>query len=252
MWIKRTEAPKIPDSFKSKEKPTTSFVIRTLNEGKWLPTVLTALFFQSRTDFEIIIVDSGSGDKTIEIAQKIPLVKLIQISKKEFGFSYALNIGIKNSKGKYIGILSGHSVPISKTWYEDGLKNLKNKKVAAVFGFYIALPDGHPTEKLGTIATKLTEKITHYTPWMSNTNALIRKSLWKQYPFDETLDRDGCEDYDWASEMLARGYDVIRDPKFDVHHSHGGIGRPLYKERIVHWKKTCALIDKKKRPSRSK
>lgn len=233
------------------QKPNTSFIIRTFNEEKWIGTVIGTLLSQTRKDFEIIVIDSGSMDKTVEIVKKYP-VKLIEIPHNEFGFSTTLNSGIKRSRGKYIGILSGHSVPISKTWYEEGMKNFQDPKVAAVTGNYIALPDAHITEKIGEIITIIKQKKEHFTPWMTNTNAIIRKDLWKVYPFDEDLDKDGCEDYDWASEMIARGYDIIKDPKFNVRHSHGGIGKPLYQEMLPHWKKTCTKIDKKKRPSGSK
>lgn len=93
------------------------------------------------------------------------------------------------------------------------------------------------------------QKRKNNSPWMTNTNALIRKGLWEQYPFDEKLPE--CEDYDWASEMLARGYNVVKDPKFSVFHSHFLLGKPGYFARKPRWKKLCALIEKRKRPRKS-
>jgi len=87
----------------------------------------------------------------------------------------------------------------------------------------------------------------HFCKWMTNTNAIIRKDLWEAYPFDEDLEE--CEDYDWACEMIARGYDVVKDPTFSVYHSHGGIGTAIFQERVPQWEKICAEIDKRKRPS---
>jgi len=48
------------------KSPLVSFVIRTKDEGKFIGKVLSLLFKQTLQDFEIIIVDSGSTDKTLE------------------------------------------------------------------------------------------------------------------------------------------------------------------------------------------
>ncbi len=231
------------------QKPTTSWIIRTYNEEKWLGKVLSALFIQSRLDFEVIIIDSGSTDKSLEIIKHFPIRKTIEIRQEEYNPSYTLNLGAREAWGDYIGILSGHSIPVSRTWYANGLKNLSNKKVAGVTGHYHALPDAHPREKLGDLFAdwgKESKKEHHYKS-MTNTNSIIRKSCWEEYNFDENL--EGCEDYDWGCEMVARGYDIIKDPAFNVYHSHGGLGRPVYEERIKRWERICAEIDKKQRPS---
>lgn len=94
------------------KKPKVSFVIRTLNESFWIEKVLKTLLQQDYNNFEIIIIDSGSKDKTVEIVKRFP-VKLIQIKPEEFHYSYALNLGISKAKGDYIAIISGYSIPIS-------------------------------------------------------------------------------------------------------------------------------------------
>jgi len=243
-------------------KPKTSFVIRTFNEEKWLPVLLDSLFSQSRLDFEIILVDSGSTDNTLKILQKYPIRKIIKIRKKDFNYAYALNIGISESWGEIIGIVSGHSIPISRSWYSDGMIHFNDIKVAGVSGYFTPLPDASYREKL--LSLHEGDQYIRYescSRWMTNTNALIRKDLWLQYPFDEQITRgdpaydfatEGCEDYDWASEMIARRFRVVKDPKFNVYHSHGGIGRLAYSERIERWNQICSMIDKKKRPSDSR
>ena len=82
--------PKNPSKFK---KLLVSFVIRTKNEEKLIGKVLKSLWDQTYKNFEVIIVDSGSTDKTLEIVKKFP-VKLIEIKPKEYNPSYALNLGI--------------------------------------------------------------------------------------------------------------------------------------------------------------
>ena len=240
----------MPKKSSKSKKPLISFVIRTNNEEKLIGKVLKVLFQQTCQDFEVIIVDSGSTDKTLEIVKKFP-IQLIKIKPKEYNPSYALNLGITRGKGKYIGIISGHSLPISKTWLEDGLADFKkNRQVAAVTGHYTENPIGYHCQTLGWLLFKFERgPREEFCPWMTNTNSLIRKDRWQEYSFDEKL--FGCEDYDWACEMLARGYNVIKDPKFSVFHSHPYIGRPGYLQRVSRWKRICAEIDKRKRPRKS-
>lgn len=226
--------------------PKVSFIIRTKDEGRFIGKVLKYLYQQTFRDFEVIIVDSGSTDKTLDVARELA-VKIIRIKPKDFNFSYALNLGISNAKGEIIGIVSGHSIPISDSWLVDGLKNFNNEKVVGVSGYYTEVPVGYFSRFLGRIFFAPYQKQRHLnSPWMTNTNALISKNAWKLYPFDEKL--PGCEDYDWASEMLARGYKIVKDPKLSVFHSHFLIGRPGWRVRQTQWRKTCALINKRKRP----
>lgn len=235
------------------KNPLVSIVIRTKNEQVWIGKVLEKLYEQTFKDFEVIIVDSGSTDKTLEIIKKFP-VKLIQIKPEEFNYSYALNIGGKHAGGKYLCIICANTIPISRTWIADGLKNFEDNRVAGVSGWYSGLP-------LGFLPTNLLEKLTkisfvpyqqekkRFFPWMTNTNAIIRKDLWQQYPFDEKL--KSAEDYDWASEMIARGYDIVKEPKFNVFHSHFLTGKPGYLARVPIWKKLVVEIDKRTRPRKS-
>lgn len=226
-----------------------SFVIRTKDEGRFIGKVLKYLYQQTFRDFEVIIVDSGSKDKTLEVVREFP-VKIIRIKPKDFNFSYALNLGVSKAKGEVIGIISGHSIAITDTWLEDGLENFEDNKIAGVSGYYTEIPVGYYWRFLGRIFfAPYQRKRYENARWLTNSNALIRKNCWKKYPFDEKL--SSCEDYDWASEMLARGYNVIKDPKFNVFHSHFLLVRPGYKARQPEWRQQCAIIDKRKRPRKS-
>jgi glycosyltransferase involved in cell wall biosynthesis len=75
----------------------TSIIIRTRNEEKWLGRVLEALFGQTYKNFEVILVDSESSDRTLEIAKKFP-VKIFNILQKDFSYPHALNYGIEKTK----------------------------------------------------------------------------------------------------------------------------------------------------------
>jgi rhamnosyltransferase len=228
-----------------------SIVIRTKNEEEWLGRVLAKFQKQTYFPLEIIIVDSGSTDKTLEIIDQYPNIKLIEIKPEEFSYSYALNMGIKNAKGKYIGIFSGHSLPLNKKMIENAVEMLgKNSNLAAVTGYYFPLPDDSIVNIVRSYIGYLHKPENERNcKSMTNTNSLIRRDLWSDYSFDESL-LDGCEDYDWACEMISRGYDVVKSKKFTVRHSHAHVPNALnWDERVVIWEKAISKIDKKKRPS---
>ncbi len=240
-------------SLKSK-KPLVSIIIRTLNEQRTIGKLLKTLIKQTFQDFEIILVDYNSTDKTLKIvksfSQKLP-IKIVKVEPGELNYSYGLNLGASRAGGKYLCLLTGHSLPFSKTWLTNGLSNFNDKKVAGVSGVYNEIPISYIFPKIGRLIFRREDKkrVNFYRN-MTNTCSLIRKALWKEYPFDEKL--PGCEDYDWASEMLARGYNVVRDPKFNIFHSHLFLGQRInWLTRKKEWKSIISQIDKRKRPRHS-
>jgi len=76
------------------KKPLVSIIIRTKNEEQWIDICLKNIFNQSFKNFEVIIVDNLSKDKTIQKAKKYP-VKFLKISK--FYPGKALNDGAKKA-----------------------------------------------------------------------------------------------------------------------------------------------------------
>ena len=93
---------------------TVSIIIRGKNEEDWLGLCIKSIREQSFKDFEIIYVDSGSKDASVKIAKEYNVDKIKSI--KKFLPGNAINIGIKESSGKYIVILSAHCIPSNKNW----------------------------------------------------------------------------------------------------------------------------------------
>jgi glycosyltransferase involved in cell wall biosynthesis len=95
--------------------PETSVVIRTFNEEKFPPDLLATIKQQAYRNHETIVVDSGSMDRTREIAvQKAD--KLLAIESRDFTFGHSLNAGIQQTCGKYIVIVSAHTLPFNEYW----------------------------------------------------------------------------------------------------------------------------------------
>jgi len=212
--------------------PQTSFIIRTKNEEKYLGQCLEAIFSQTDRDFEVVIIDSGSTDKTLDIARKFP-VKILEIPPEKFSYPFALNYAIERCGAtKYLAFLSGHSIPISKTWLEDGIKDFSRyEKIMCVYSFLRPLPDAGFWTKVIMWFSEFQYRLRNNfkelrylvdkpgVGFMGFTNAIILKELWDKKHFNEEYGLGG-EDGEWGSCWLERGYKALRDEKLRVYHSH--------------------------------
>lgn len=220
----------------------TSIIIRTKNEEKWIGECLTRLSKQTYKNFDIIVVDSGSTDKTLDILKKFD-VKVYSIKPEEFSYPYALNFGCsKSTAEKYFIFLSAHSLPCSSTWISDGLENLTDEKTMGVYGPVYALPDGSIWEKiwfnrfkvwLRRLFNKKIFILKDKVGVMGNTNAIIKRKLWDEHHFSESYGLGG-EDGEWARYWFDRGYFAIKLWRFAVAHSHG-LGLFALKKQRKYW-----------------
>ena len=96
----------------------TSIIIRTFNEEKHLVKLLEAIQQQSYSNYEIILVDSGSTDNTLSIAGRYP-VRIISIKPADFSFGYSLNTGCGQAHGEYLVFVSAHTCPLNSNWLSN-------------------------------------------------------------------------------------------------------------------------------------
>lgn len=197
----------------------TSIIIRAYNEEKHIGNLLEALKNQAYKDYEVIVVDSGSTDKTLEIIKKYS-VKVLNIETRDFTFGYALNVGCKEARGKYLVMVSAHVLPQDEYWLGNLVAPFKDEKVAMVYGRHLPVPQTKFSEKQDFKRLFSNTPVNSNVPleYANNANSAIRKSLWEKRPFDEYL--FGLEDIDWARHFLSHGYIVRYEPEAAIHHIH--------------------------------
>ncbi len=199
--------------------PKTSIIIRTYNEEKHIGNLLEAIEKQDYKDYEIIVVDSGSTDKTLEIAKKFG-VKIINIESRDFTFGHALNVGCKQGEGKYLVFASAHILPTDYHWLSNLVSSFSNEKVAMVYGRQMGSERSKFSEKkdFQRLFGKISVDFNISINYANNANSAIRKELWKSHPFDEYL--FGLEDVDWARHMIKMGHTIRYESKAAIHHIH--------------------------------
>tara|TARA_Y100001970_G_scaffold286159_1_gene407654 strand:- start:17329 stop:18690 length:1362 start_codon:yes stop_codon:yes gene_type:complete len=196
-----------------------SIIIRTKNEERWISSCLQAINNQSFKDFEIIIVDNNSTDQTINKIKKFNIKKIFTIDKYLPGKS--LNIGIRESEGKYIVCLSAHCIPVDEKWLGSLVESIKsNGKFAGVYGRQQPMSFSKPQDKRDMlIAFGLDKKIQFRDSFFHNANSILKKSLWNEVNFDENV--TNIEDRIWAQEMINKNLQIMYDPDASVYHYHG-------------------------------
>ncbi len=197
-----------------------TIIIPVWNRKEDLRNVLESLKKQNYKDFEIIVVDDGSTDGTIDLVEnEYKYVKLFR-NKKNMGPAYARNKAIINSKGEYIWFLDSDSIVVD----ENCLKRLidiceNNKVIGCLGGCY---------NKKGYINIVRKGK-GNYLPisskpemvkcdFIETANCFTKKNLLEQIGgFDPNYSL--LEDSDICFKIIKKGYSIVIDHSITVLHN---------------------------------
>jgi rhamnosyltransferase len=211
-----------------------SAVIRAHNEGKHIGRLLKGFEQQTVKLDEIILVDSGSTDDTVSVAEAAGCT-VVHIAKSEFSFGRALNRGCAAASGDILLFASAHVYPVYNTHVELIVSAFDRDGVAIAYG-----------RQVGDERTKFSESRVMLKwfpnqniwdqghPFTNNANAAVLKSVWHESPYDETL--TGLEDLDFAKKALDKGHKIayVADaPVVHVHEETWSIIRNRYRREAM-------------------
>lgn len=201
-------------------QPKASVVIRTLNEARYLDELLRGIGEQLTNDLdtEVVLVDSGSTDGTLAIAEKHGC-KIVHIKREEFSFGRSLNRGCEAAQGDILVITSGHCVPANDSW----LQNLCQPLIDGISQYSYGKQLGGPTSYFSEcrVFDKYfpdTSKLPQDGFYCNNANSALLKTTWQRYRFDEEL--TGLEDMALAQRMVRDGGKVAYVSDAPVYHYH--------------------------------
>lgn len=220
---------------------TVTLVIRTLNAGPWLGELLPRLTGLNRKPDELLIVDSGSSDGTVDrilavgpqlVAPNSPFAdtqpwRVVSIPGHEFTHARSTNLGYRAARGEIVAMLSQDALPMDAEWLGRLIAPLEcearagDPPLAASFGRQVARPEAFPLERwqieadypAGSPGDDARGGVL-----FSNVNSAARRSAWQDVPFDESLLI--AEDRVWAGNQLARGRRIAYVADAAVIHSH--------------------------------
>lgn len=209
-----------------------SIAIRTRNEAKNLARVIDLIQAQDFSgDVEIIVMDSGSSDNTLEIAKAKGARTFTY--EKPFSYGGTINEAAKIAEGDVLVSLSAHSFPFDSAWLKELVKPLGDPTIAATTSRHVPQRDDDPFVRRG-IKRRFPCRFIYSYPgsaWsLSNVSAAYRRELVLQYPFDE--EAKYSEDYLWARRIMKEGHRVVYVPTSVVIHSHSDL-RSLRRQTVA-------------------
>lgn len=210
--------------------PKVSIIIRTKNEERWISSCLSAIKDQSFKDFEIILVDNGSTDKTISKAKKFDIEKIVNI--KEYFPGKAINMGFESASGELLVCLSVHCIPINNNWLKNLVESIEeDDSYAGVYGRQQPMSFSTPSDKRDLLLVfGLDRKIQIKDSFFHNANSIIRREVWEKYPFDSQT--TNIEDRIWGQTIIDNGFKILYEPSASVYHYHG-IHQDSNQERLI-------------------
>lgn len=193
--------------------PQITVIVRAKNKVGTIGTTLAALRRQT-VPAEVIVVDSGSTDGTLEVAREWA-DRVIEVPAETFTYGGALNIGAAAASAPIHAALSAHCVPEYDTWLEDSLRRYERPDVAATNAAK-ASPLGVPVDD--TYFQTLEDVVVDPIWGFSNHASTWRGDVWADHPFREDL--GACEDKEWSWRVLAAGWTIAYAPELGAPMAH--------------------------------
>jgi len=215
----------------------TSIIIPTKNGASDIGACLGAIYSQKGTvPFDVIVIDSGSSDATLEIARRYP-VRIEQIPPETFHHARTRNYAAGLARGEVLVFLSQDAMPASDTWLASLVSNFKDPSVGAVYGRHLPKP-GCSLERQHTLETiygservvkepSSREKLGYRYYHFSDANSAIRRDVWQATGFPDEFKI--FEDVGIAKRILDGGWKIVYEPGAAVHHSHHHTMMELFK-----------------------
>lgn len=198
-----------------------SIVIPTYNSERTIGKVLESLFKEIknyRKKVEVIVVDDGSTDKTLEIVEKYP-VKIFK--QKHKGPAAARNLGWRKAKGEIVIFLDS-DCKVSKGWLRKILKPFEDKKVAGVGVKYKTWNKRNWVARfVGYEIGQRHEKMKKEVDYLASYSTAYRKEVLKKINgFDTSFKMAAAEDNDLSYRIVSLGYKLIFLKNCFVFHRH--------------------------------
>lgn len=176
--------------------PFFSVVVTVYNKSKYIESTIESILNQTHTDFELLIIDDGSSDNSLEVINSIKDKRITVYANENQGVSAARNFGLHKAKSDYIAMCDGDDI-----WLENHLSELKSlietfpdcgiyatSYEKHFFNTYVTLPKFSHVEPpfFGIVTDYFKTCLVDNILWTSAV-AIPKKIINNGYTFDEKL-----------------------------------------------------------------
>ncbi len=213
-----------------------SIIIPTFNAGPSFSALLERIMAQNiSASLELVIIDSGSTDGTVEVARKAG-ARVLSIPQRRFNHGRARNQAINAGCGDYVALTVQDALPADSNWLATLVAALDDTEVAASYGRQIAPSCAGPLAQARSLLwqranaePRIQSVASPTTFWglppaerlqlaaFDDVTACLRRSVWEKIPLPEL---SYGEDQAWAVQALLQGYRIAYVPAACVEHAH--------------------------------
>lgn len=203
--------------------PSVSIIVPAFNEENLIEAALISLTRLDYPDYEIIVIDDGSTDKTAHIAHQVatqfPLTRIRIISQANSGKAWSLNTGIEHAQGDLVVCVDSDS-RLNPDALEVGVQHFKNSRVAAVGGYISVINTKKLITKLQQLEYMIGQNFIRRGLSFFNMVTIVpgpigmfRKSAILEVGGYNTLSDCFAEDADLTVRLLAQGWHAKGDTR---------------------------------------
>ena len=225
-------------------KPRVSVIVPVYNGARTIENCVESIFALTfhRDEFELLLIDNASSDKTPAILERYR-ERAVILQEKKRGPAAARNRGLANATGDIVAFTDADCV-VDRDWLSRIIAPLDDPIVGIVGGAILAMKPFNTVEKFGERIHDHQMAIECYSPPYAITMswASRRSVLEKVGAFDEELLR--CEDCDLAYRIVEAGYRIVHEPAAVVYHRNEHSLAGLIVEGYAHGYHSIPLLKK--------
>ena len=206
--------------------PRISVVMPVFNAARYLHAAIVSVLAQTFSDLEFIIVDDGSTDGSLQIAQNFRDERIRIFSNVEnCGAAKSKNLGIKNARGEFIAFLDADDIALPSRFLEQSDFLLRNKNVGVVGSLAARIDENGATASANLMAPHAPDEI---APTLLFENCLVQSSVMlRRNILPAELFRtefEPAEDYElWTRLAPTASIAIIEHPLVQYRTHPGGV-----------------------------
>lgn len=214
--------------------PKFSIITVTYNAANYLEETLKSVFKQTNKDFEYLIIDGASTDKTLDIINRNKENISLLVSEPDKGIYDAMNKGLKLAKGEFVWFLNAGDAIISENFIDKAINLLKKTNADVLYGEAIFIDKNR--NEIGTRSQVTTHKLPENLNWKDFKYGMLvshQAFIPKKAITDKFIENNLSADLEWEINCLKKSKKNIKYPDAIVFYLEGGLSKQKHLKSLT-------------------